>query len=732
MDSPANHIGLTDFGPHLGWLIHVEHSEHGASALILSNEHLQKTGGGLGRDVLLLAVGANDNPGKPGMPGWLLLRTNKSVEIDPHRVEGLIAQVRDQPTPHGPAATIDAYSQTHRSFVGIQCDVLGTYYKREATEDDPREIAFGSDVDFLPGGLLFNVHKPFGDSLEGLINLSRVWHAPPQDLVTVGRVRYTDTRQMAKEDGECFAQVDLRTVLGGRVALFGKTRTGKSNAVKLFAKAIMERNRMNGVTRIGQLIFDVNGEYSRPNPQDPGRTLAALGSETEVAVFSQHREAIHWAGPPMPNLYIDLALGHILGMATEGEAPSNEAWKGLTTLDLGARVSPNDSDSEADLILAKRLAWRILLRALKFPHGVDDTSKDELKKVLWPQHDRDERPEMEFNSQTLCGRIWASFEAERKTVPNGISHAMAKIFANDPVCDPGLLGILQMINGISFLTDSVIQGRSLLSQARSFHSENGKGTLFSTIKKKLDRGYLTILDLSDLSPRQVHQVGEHIAWHIRADALRRFTSGDGKNLQHLILYLEEAHNLIGRSLAGSSGRTTPWALVAKDGAKLGLGMVYSTQEVTDIEPAIRANTETVLAFHLNSGQEIRELTQRHELSRFSEAIARNQRPGHAKLAQRGLSFALPIVCHEYAKPGEGAGVLDAWEERLKVRRMEAEEAKSAKAEMAAHAKEEATAQSKRDESQSDAPAIASDNLPPSHGKASSISTGKWARSVQRN
>ena len=52
------------------------------------------------------------------------------------------------------------------------------------------------------------------------------------------------------------------------------TRTGKSNTTKIILKAIFAlRWTANPEQRIGQLVFDPNGEYANENTQDASHTL---------------------------------------------------------------------------------------------------------------------------------------------------------------------------------------------------------------------------------------------------------------------------------------------------------------------------------------------------------------------------------------------------------------------------------------------------------------------------
>jgi hypothetical protein len=69
--------------------------------------------------------------------------------------------------------------------------------------------------------------------------------------------------------------------LGKRTALFGMTRTGKSNTVKKIVQATVDISKSgvavgdDALEGVGQIVFDVNGEYANQNQQDEGTAIFA-------------------------------------------------------------------------------------------------------------------------------------------------------------------------------------------------------------------------------------------------------------------------------------------------------------------------------------------------------------------------------------------------------------------------------------------------------------------------
>ncbi|MGD0253373.1 MAG: DUF87 domain-containing protein, partial [Verrucomicrobiota bacterium] len=88
-------------------------------------------------------------------------------------------------------------------------------------------------------------------------------------MVQIGQVRYASTNRHFQQVASVSVSVTPTDLLGQKTALFGMTRTGKSNTTKIILKAIFAlRWAAADAQRIGQLVFDPNGEYANENVQD--------------------------------------------------------------------------------------------------------------------------------------------------------------------------------------------------------------------------------------------------------------------------------------------------------------------------------------------------------------------------------------------------------------------------------------------------------------------------------
>ncbi len=168
---------------------------------------------------------------------------------------------------------MDATTHHLLSYAGVRCRVIGTFYMTDSgTDAAPNwQLCFGSDISNYYPNRGLKVFKPRGEVLSRIVNFRDpvIYAGVRIPMVQIGQVRYASTNRRFQQVASISVSVTPTDLLGQKTALFGMTRTGKSNTTKIILKAIFAlRWAAADAQRIGQLVFDPNGEYANENVQD--------------------------------------------------------------------------------------------------------------------------------------------------------------------------------------------------------------------------------------------------------------------------------------------------------------------------------------------------------------------------------------------------------------------------------------------------------------------------------
>jgi DNA helicase HerA-like ATPase len=189
--------------------------------------------------------------------------------------------------------------------------------------------------------------------------------------------------------------------------------------------------------------------------------------------------------------------------------------------------------------------------------------------------------------------------------------------------------------------ETFIKGYKVLADARKYHSPRRKDEVGDEIYAHLLDGRIVILDLSVGDPSLRERISQQIAQDIFGKSMATFVTG--KTPPNVVVYVEEAHNLIGKGM----DLTETWPRLAKEGAKYRIGLVYATQEVSSIHPNILANTENWFISHLNNIGEIRELAKFYDFEDFSRSLIRAQDVGFARVKTLSGPFVIPVQIDKF-------------------------------------------------------------------------------------
>jgi DNA helicase HerA-like ATPase len=185
-------------------------------------------------------------------------------------------------------------------------------------------------------------------------------------------------------------------------------------------------------------------------------------------------------------------------------------------------------------------------------------------------------------------------------------------------------------------------GYRAIVKYKEYHSGRLGGDVTDEVIEHLENGKIVILDLS-AGPVEIRTVlSERIARQIferQMAAMHR-----GETPRNIVLYVEEAHNLIGKK----AELTETWPRIAKEGAKARIAFVYATQEPSSVHPNILANTENWFVTHLNNDDELRTLQKFYDFGDFVSSLKSAQDVGFARIKTLSTPFVIPTQINRFS------------------------------------------------------------------------------------
>ena len=526
-------------------------------------------------------------------------------------------------------------------FGGLLCRILGTFYLKDG------KLRLGSDVENFSNAVDLDVYRPSGAALAMIVNYTSPERAAAAEeearrlgittglpAFPIGTVRYSSTDRLHRGDDADKAAFNLSAIdfLARRTAIFGMTRTGKSNTVKQLVSVVMRASRECSL-KIGQIIYDLNGEYANANQQDKGSIAEVFPEET----IRYRMISAPGFQPILNNFYTQVAEGHqtLRGLIELNRAVRSSDMDAFLSMEFN---EPRKEDFETEATFQHHLIrynrklavyQAVLARAgFELPPGFKITFeagasvKNKVNPITDPANGL--TPMQAFEWFQLARQI-------QDELITGNNQNWVEPDMNV------LMNLLLQKND----QGTYIPGYRVLQPFKEYHAPNRTTDVCDEIYQHLLAGKIVILDLSVGNPAQRERLSKRIARHILSNSM--FVFNTGKIPPNIVIYIEEAHNLIGKG----EPLTEVWPTIAKEGAKARLATVYATQEVSSIHPNILSNTENIFCAHLNNENEINELAKYYDFRDFSKAIIRAQDVGFGRAKTLSNPFVIPVQIDKF-------------------------------------------------------------------------------------
>lgn len=634
---------------------------------ILTCDDWKHNVGGIAQGCFLLAFYENDF-GDEVVNEALLLRAIGpcSIPSDSAVISSRIEHFKEELKTAGKNREIDPFTRFEFSCSGLECSILGTFYKIESGE-----IEFGADLENFYSPHLYKVYKPSDDFLQFIVNL-RDDSGPlsPDSNFQIGTVRYSSTRMKhskaknSQNDKNNKEKIYLHTkdILGKRTALFGMTRTGKSNTVKILVEATEklssnaeklsqpDRNtednngtyHSNGIPKqkVGQIIFDVNGEYANKNLQDKKAIFEKFKDKTtRYSVLEKDGFEVLKV-----NFYSELVSGLEL---IRGYFKQFGKQADYVEDFLGVNLEQPEDKSQSTRYWRKVAAYKCCLFAAGFTVSPNYTlkftgnSKELDPLIKYEGKIVNTKENLTFpQATTWFTQVWKNYDnwsyLSDYDKENG-----------HPWADNDLKALLRFLTqyrkpGEKGPVNSFIKLKPLIK----YHSYFSSASFEDKIINLLRNGKIVIVDLSQGDPEIQKLYSEKICVKIFNSSMQKFINAEQNNF--IQLYFEESHNLFPKK--EDKDLSQIYARMAKEGAKLNLGMIYATQEVSSISSNILKNTQNWFIAHLNNEDEIKELRKFYDFSDFADSLlrfsAKNDK-GFVRMKTYSNPFVVPVQILEF-------------------------------------------------------------------------------------
>ena len=651
-------------------------------AVVAVFDYDREKAGGLPKGGFLLAAK------QEGDENFILLRILKEARLPSASEHDLTRQhsIEDTSNKSPWPEALDDWTKTKISLHGIECRVLGTFMQQE--EGGPR---YAEDTDNYYAVNELMAWKPDSKTLFMIVNYCHRNNAinMGQARKKIGQTRFSAAERNTATKADML--LDPTDLLKRRTVYLGMSRSGKSNAMKITAEQVYRLREIDPEYKIGQLIFDPNGEYAQDNEQDGLglhriHTVLGRSRDEEVATYGLYRPPsdqdrkvmkINFFGEQFPAKWTDSAVARALEQMLAGrqiiqDIMENESVRYTTAFrDVDISIPEDTQGNTGNQIRYQRavLAYQTALAAagLEPPNwkpSIKGLFNDGLIKAMKDSPDTSghvaeyheaaeilKKRKSESEGVISWDQLRKVFSALNLFI--GDSKSGYRRFDDDYIskssegegwADERLKNLIRIF--------TYQNGPRTFQVARQRHDPNSAIDFADDVVQDLQKGKLVIIDQSTGDPEQNRMAAERIMWKVfrtQQEAFITRNSGEDTNCKHILVYVEEAHNLLPRANATDNLRTV-WARAAKEGSKMNIGMVLATQAPSSIMPEILSETDNWILAYLNSENERKVISGYMDFEDFLEQIGKVSEPGFARVRTLSLPYTIPVQFDRFKIP----------------------------------------------------------------------------------
>lgn len=601
---------------------------------IITSDPFKMAVGGIPRNSLLIMCPSSfEGTGGSITPHFTLLRVLDTAPTPlSSEVQQTYFELQKKSMPE-----LDIFTQSELQWGALKTNVLGMFYPHP---EKPDTVEFSGDLNNYVSAHKYKIYAP-DDILLDLVSNSIV---PKENRFQIGKLRLTECRLPLPNKKQPDVKIFLSTkdFMGCRTAMFGKTRLGKSNVVKLIVQSLIETTLKT--KNVGQLIFDINGEYANDNPQDDDLSIAS-GFKDQCVVYALTKKDKTDSKPLKIDFYEHPESSHRIISTLLREAGRSSVYierflsVEIPSIEKLSELGPGEKKRAETKIL---IYWSILNKAgftaneskLKTKLGLDPELNEKAMAAIFGTDKTKWVKPKSLDDLTAFFEKVAEKDRENK-IPS--STPSKNRFDAD---DEALFYFLKPSSTVS-------AGPALLQILRRYHDLKA-GNFVSEILKELDEGKTVILDLGNANEEVMQYFSRELSTAVFRHQTNKFANNELGD--HFIqLYFEEAHNLFKDN--DSSDETKIYRQFAKEGAKYHIGMVYSTQSPTTINADLLAQTENFFVAHLASLDDVNKLSKVNvAFESLKSDILHAKTIGYIRMLTRSHRFVVSMQALKFTPP----------------------------------------------------------------------------------
>jgi len=535
---------------------------------------------------------------------------------------------------------LDIWTRGELQWGALTARVLGMFFP---DPEDATVLRFSGDVNNIVSAHRYKVYSPPENLLELIVN----GIVREENRFAIGDLRLTECTLPFSNRIRPEVEVNVSTsdFRGFRTAMFGKTRLGKSNVVKIIAQSIIETTRNDN--SVGQLIFDIDGEYANDNPQDGNLSIRSAFPDRCI-VYALTERPNTPSRPLRLNFYEqpDSCIRILSGLLQQANrlAQYIQAFGSVRLPNINDVLEMPSGGPRNRAVRKIQMFWAILhkagfevdeqrLRRLGLtggnrnaPRHFDPHFNADMIAAVYNAED-----ENEYQPPTTLAELRTHLETVKEAW-QADKNNRAYQSTSGPIFDADDEALLE------FLDPNTGGGPRVLQPFRDYHNSQA-GNFVIEILDFLDRGQTVILDLGNASDEIRKYFSDLLSRAVFSHQEHKFTSnrlGD----HYVQLYFEEAHNLFPRHDTDFTG---VYSRFAKEGAKFHIGMVYSTQSPSTISQELLAQTENFFVAHISSKNEVNTLAKLQvQFEGLEHDILYTRTPGYMRMITFSHRFVIPV------------------------------------------------------------------------------------------